>query len=101
MRTALWTLHACLAVSHLWFAEAFAEETVDVEISGLAEALEKNVLAYLSIADLGEEGAEASQTVNESNVRRLHGAAQTEIERALQPFGYYEHYDPLDVAAHR
>ena len=63
----------CLAVSNFWFAEAFAEETVEVELSGLAEDLEKNVLAYLSIADLGEEGAEASQPVNESNVRRLHG----------------------------
>ena len=65
-------------------------KTVEVEVSGLADDLEKNVLAYLSIADLGKEGAEASQPVTESNVRRLHGAARTEIERALQPFGYYE-----------
>jgi translocation and assembly module TamA len=61
-----------------------------VEVTGLAEDLENNVLAYLSIADLGQAGAEASQPVTENNVRRLHGAARTEIERALQPFGYYE-----------
>jgi hypothetical protein len=85
MRAALWIL---CAVCNFWCAQAFAEDSVEVEVRGLAEDLEKNVLAYLSIADLGKEGAEASQPVTESNVRRLHGAARTEIERALQPFGY-------------
>ena len=86
-RAALWTF---CAVCSFWSGEALAEESVEVEVSGLAEDLEKNVLAYLSIADLGKEGAEASQPDTENNVRRLHGAARTEIERALQPFGYYE-----------
>ena len=89
MRIALWTLCGCLAVCDFCSVGAVAE-TIDVEVVGLADDLEKNVLAYLSIADLGKEGAEASQPVTESNVRRLHGAARNEIERALQPFGYYE-----------
>ena len=86
-RAALWAL--CV-VCNFWCAAAFAEGAVEVEVAGLADDLEANVLAYLSIADLGEEGAEASQPVTESNVRRLHAAARAEIERALQPFGYYE-----------
>ncbi len=90
MRIAASALLACLPVCSFWCAEAIAEDSVEVEVSGLAEDLERNVLAYLSIADLGIEGAEASQPVTDSNVRRLHGAAQAEIERALQPFGYYE-----------
>jgi translocation and assembly module TamA len=90
MRIAPSTLFACLAACNFWCAGAVAQENVEVEVSGLPEDLEENVLAYLSIADLGKEGAEASQAVTESNVRRLHGAARTEIERALQPFGYYE-----------
>jgi translocation and assembly module TamA len=94
MRIALSTLWVCCAVCNSWDGRAVAEDKraedeVEVEVTGLAEDLEKNVLAYLSIADLGKQGAEASQTVTD-NVRRLHAAAQTEIERALQPFGYYE-----------
>ena len=89
MRIALWTLCECLVICNFCCVGALAE-TVEVEVGGLADDLEKNVLAYLSIADLGKEGAEASQPVTESNVRRLHGAARMEIERALQPFGYYE-----------
>ena len=89
MRIALWTLCGCLVVCNFCCFGAIAE-TIEVEVVGLADDLEKNVLAYLSIADLGKEGAEASQPVTENNVRRLHGAARNEIRRALQPFGYYE-----------
>ncbi len=90
MRIAFRILCLGLAACDLWCADAIADDKVEVEVTGLAEDLERNVLAYLSIADLGKAGAEASQPVTESNVRRLHGAAWTEIERALQPFGYYE-----------
>ena len=91
MRIAVWTPCLCLLACNLCCATASAEDKVEVEVTGLTEELENNVLAYLSIADLGEKkGAEASQPVTESNVRRLHGAARPEIERALKPFGYYE-----------
>jgi translocation and assembly module TamA len=92
MRIAVWTPCLCLLACNFWCAKASAEDKVEVEVTGLTEELESNVLAYLSIADLGEEGAEASpsQAVTESSVRRLHGAARAEIERALKPFGYYE-----------
>jgi translocation and assembly module TamA len=75
---------------NFWIVGANAE-AVDVEVSGLAEELERNVLAHLSIADLGKKGAAApQQPVTESTVRRLHGAARLEIEQALQPYGHYE-----------
>ena len=89
MRIRLSTLCACIVLCNFWIVGAIAE-AVDVEVTGLEEELKRNVLAYLSIANLGKEGAEASQPVTEGNVRRLHGAARTEIERALQPYGYYE-----------
>ena len=91
MRIAVWTLW-CLCVMACVFsrAEASAKDKVAVEVAGLTAELKNNVLAYLSIADLGEKGAEASQPVTESNVRRLHAAARAEIESALRPFGYYE-----------
>src|SRR5688572_8405438 len=90
MRIAVWTPCLCVLACNFWCANASAEDKVEVEVTGLTEELENNVLAYLSIVDLGEQGAEASQPLAESNVRRLHGAARTEIERALKPFGYYE-----------
>jgi translocation and assembly module TamA len=91
MRIAFRTLCLCFMACAFWRATASAEDKVEVEVTGLTEELENNVLAYLSIADLGEKtGAEASQPVTESNVRRLHAAARDEIERALKPFGYYE-----------
>ena len=91
MRIAFRTLCFCFMACAFWCATASAEDKVEVKVTGLTEELENNVLAYLSIADLGEKkGAEASQPVTESNVRRLHGAARAEIERALKPFGYYE-----------
>jgi translocation and assembly module TamA len=82
-------LWACVVACNFWSAGAFAE-TVRVEVDGLADPLKQNVLAYLSVAKLGKEGAEATQPVAESNVQRLHGAARSEIAEALQPFGYYE-----------
>lgn len=91
MRIAISTLWClCVTACVVCCAQASAKDKVDVEVAGLTEELENNVRAYLSIADLGEKGAEASQPVTESNVRRLHAAARAEIERALQPFGYYE-----------
>jgi translocation and assembly module TamA len=90
MRIAQRNLRVCLAICSVWCAGAVAEDTLDVEVTGLADDLERNVLAYLSIVDVGKKRAEASQPVTENNVRRLHGAALTEIKSALQPFGYYD-----------
>jgi translocation and assembly module TamA len=76
------------------FAARVKPEVVEVEATGLESAVSENVLAHLSIAKLGEEADETDRqterTLPEERVRRLHAVAPTEIEQALQPFGYYE-----------
>ena len=88
----------CLIVLYCWCCAGFAArvkpEVVEVEATGLETEVSENVLAHLSIAKLGEEGDETDResepTLPEDRVRRLHAVAPTEIEEALQPFGYYE-----------
>jgi len=63
---------------------AAAAESLRVEIDGLKGDLKKNVLASLQI-----EASRKDKDLDESRIRRLHGQAPDEIERALQPFGYY------------
>ncbi|MGH8502491.1 MAG: autotransporter assembly complex protein TamA [Gammaproteobacteria bacterium] len=65
---------------------ASAVTGVDVEISGVEDALAENVLAFLSIAE-EEEGDEKAPSPR--LVRRLHSQAPDEIRQALRPFGYY------------
>lgn len=81
-----------------------ARAAVEVRIEGLADELERNVRAFLSIAELEDEGNDASSSrseeddarpddeedATEARIRRLHAAADGEIAAALQPFGYYE-----------
>ena len=89
-----WLLLAC--------AGGAARADVEVRVEGLGDELERNVRAFLSIAELEQE-AEASSTpdaeidaveddeedATEARIRRLHAAAEGEIAAALQPFGYY------------
>jgi translocation and assembly module TamA len=88
----------CLIALCAWSFAAFAARdkprAVEVEVAGLSDEVKRNVEAHLSIAKLGESGDDPDQaagsTPSEENVRRLHAGARTEIEEALQPFGYYE-----------
>lgn len=59
-------------------------ETVSVKIEGIKGALADNVRAYLSIAAKHEKPWSAS------TVARLNRRARSEIESALQPYGYYQ-----------
>lgn len=99
---------ACLRIG-LWAtllagAPAGAAD-VEVEITGVGDAIARNVRAYLSIASLAEtldaasssdegraEDGEAGtgQATLERRVRRAHSSSRAEIEAALRPFGYYE-----------
>lgn len=65
------------------FARA-ATPSVKVEVLGVSGALKRNVLTSLSIAD-----KKRRKKANEEAIRRLHARAESEIRRALQPFGYY------------
>ena len=74
---------------------------MQVRVEGLGEELERNVRAFLSIAELEEEAArddarqpdgalgDDEEGAAEARIRRLHAAAEGEIAAALQPFGYY------------
>src|SRR5690606_3053600 len=85
----------------LAFVGVAAQAAVQVRIEGLGEELERNVRAFLSIAELDEEAArddvrepdgtldEDEEDAAEARIRRLHAAAEGEIAAALQPFGYY------------
>src|SRR5690606_11843910 len=85
----------------LVFAGAAAQAAVQVRVEGLGEELERNVRAFLSIAELEAEAArdgarqpdgavgEDEEGAAEARIRRLHAAAEGEIAAALQPFGYY------------
>jgi translocation and assembly module TamA len=63
-------------------ATGAAAEPVAVRIEGLAEALERNVRATLTIAR--EDGGGDPE-----RIRYAHRQAPEEIEKALEPFGYY------------
>lgn len=59
---------------------------VRIEIEGVEGALLDNARAFLTLA---EAAAEEGQ-LTPDRIRRLHDLAPGEIERSLQPFGYYK-----------
>ena len=71
----------CLSLAMLAPAPAAAVD-VEVEVEGLRGPVRDNVLALLSIAQERDPSPE--------RVRQLHNQAEGDIQRALQPFGYYK-----------
>ena len=69
---------------------AEATPHVTVQVDGVSGPLLKNVLSQLSIVTYAD-----AADLSESLVERLHARAPDEIQRALQPFGYYE--NPVDA----
>jgi translocation and assembly module TamA len=59
---------------------------VDLEIEGLTGELRDNVASLLSLSTAAQSG----DTVSTLRIRRLYARAPDQIERALQPFGYYQ-----------
>jgi translocation and assembly module TamA len=66
-------------------AQAQAAPHVTVQVEGVSGPLLKNVTDYLSIVTY-----QGSPDLSQSLVERLHARAPDEIQRALQPFGYYD-----------
>lgn len=60
-------------------------DAVRVEVKGVQGELRDNVLAHLGVAAQADR-----QDLTEAAIRLLHRRARDQIERALQPFGYYE-----------
>lgn len=63
---------------------ARADAPVTVVVEGLSGELQKNVLALLTL-----EQQKNHPALTPERIRRLHKKAPSEIEAALQPFGYY------------
>ncbi|HEY3644473.1 MAG TPA: autotransporter assembly complex family protein [Gammaproteobacteria bacterium] len=78
-RVALFLLLALLA------GTATAAPRVTVQVDGVSGPLLQNVLSQLSIVTYAD-----SPDLSESLVERLQARAPDEIQRALQPFGYYD-----------
>lgn len=64
--------------------QAMAQEQLDVEINGLPAELLANVQASLSIVQ-----QRSNVSLNPQMIRELHSKADSDIHRALEPFGYY------------
>ncbi|MFK7831354.1 MAG: autotransporter assembly complex family protein [Congregibacter sp.] len=71
-------------------SSAVSAESVKVEILGVSNGLRDNVAAHLSIVSESRRKRKKGETaLTGDDIRRLHRSAAEEIERALQPFGYY------------
>lgn len=68
----------------LWLGVAWGAPALKVQIEGVKDELLENVRQLLSI-----EQQKALQTLTPARIRRLHERAESEIKRALEPYGYY------------
>jgi translocation and assembly module TamA len=80
-----WGALLWLALGLVLAARAEAAPHITVQVEGVTGPLLKNVTDYLSIVTY-----EDSPDLTQSLVERLHARAPDEIQRALQPFGYYD-----------
>lgn len=64
---------------------SLAAQQLQVTVSGLEGDLRNNSLASLEIARRSKDTA-----LSKSSISRMHAKADTQIRRALQPFGYYQ-----------
>lgn len=62
-----------------------ATPTVQIQVQGVSGDLLKNVLAYLSI-----NAYKDAPNLNNALVEQMNSRAPSEIQTALQPFGYYQ-----------
>ena len=72
---------ACLVAS----ISSFAAEQLQVTLNGLEDDIRNNALASLEIARRSKD-----VELSSANIIRMHGKAEAEIRRALEPFGYYQ-----------
>ena len=69
----------CLSIS------CASHANVSIDIRGVDDELQANVLAYLSF-----ERYKKSDDLSPDTVERLHNRVEREVQSALKPFGYYE-----------
>jgi translocation and assembly module TamA len=83
-------MHRAAALLYLVLGMTLADNAraaphVTVQVKGVSGAMLKNVTDYLSIVTY-----EDSPDLSQSLVERLNARAPDEIQRALQPFGFYD-----------
>jgi translocation and assembly module TamA len=61
-----------------------AQPVIEVEIDGVDNEIESNILLFLSI-----EQQKTHPLMSDGRIRRLHDKADAEIAAALQPYGFY------------
>lgn len=71
-----------------------AAERVKISIEGVAGALQKNVLAHLSLVPQKDH-----PRLNRARIDLLHQSALAEVKAALEPFGYYQPSLDIQVEA--
>jgi len=76
---------ARLTIVSLLFATSSAFADIEVEVLGVDEAVQSNVLAYLSF-----ERYKSSDDLTPEFVERLQERSEREVRTALRPFGFYE-----------
>ncbi len=83
-RSGFWLCVALAGVAPTGVAAQSAR--VSLEIEGITGELLDNVAFLLSLSTVARSG----DTVSTLRIRRLYARAPDQIERALQPFGYYQ-----------
>jgi translocation and assembly module TamA len=69
----------------LGFTPSAARADIFIDVRGVSEEVERNVLAYLSF-----ERYRTSDDLSPDVLERLHNRVEREVVAALKPFGYYE-----------
>ncbi len=80
-----WWRRLALALAVAWLTAPVCADSVDVTTTGVSGELRDNVRANLGLVSLADR-----DDLSEAAIRRLHQRATQQIQRALQPFGYYE-----------
>ena len=89
MRPFLYILISLLLPLHAYALD------VSIEVTGLEKELEANVRAFLSI-----EQEKSRESLTPSRLRLSHKRAPEEIEKALQPFGYFKPVVESELTKH-
>ena len=63
---------------------SFSEPSVQVSVLGVSDKLHENVMSRLRIYRYSQDS-----DLNDSEIRRLHKLAETDIKSALAPYGFY------------
>ncbi len=79
-----WSLNIPVLLFFMSFAVDLVAATLSVKIDGVNKEQEQNIRSMLSL-----ESLQSKEVASDSRLRYLYGKAESEIGKALQPFGLY------------